>query len=109
MLSKEFIEKMRQRLLKEKKTVDEKIAKYSAPEESMENPDWDDLGNDAVEDLVEENIVESLKKIQEKLERALKKIEDGTYGKCEFCNAEYSEEQLEMVPWADPCHKCAKK
>lgn len=109
MFSPEFIQKMRKRLLEEKKKVEQKIANYSKDEKPMDNPDWDDLGNDAVEDIIEERIVDDHKKILAKINKALEKIENGTYGKCEFCNASFNEEQLEMVSWADPCNKCVEK
>ena len=109
MFSKDFLSEMKEKLLEEKKQVEEKIEKYSKPEEGMENPDWDDLGNDAVEDIMEEKIVDNHRRILEKINRALNKINDGTYGKCEFCDASFNEDQLKQVPWADPCNKCNKE
>jgi RNA polymerase-binding protein DksA len=34
---------------------------------------------------------------------ALKRIEDGTYGKCERCGRDIGEERLEARPWATLC------
>ena len=34
------------------------------------------------------------------IEAALKRIDDGTYGKCESCGNDIPEERLEAMPWA---------
>jgi len=41
------------------------------------------------------------------IERALHKVEDGSYGKCELCGAEIPEERLEILPDANICMACA--
>lgn len=42
------------------------------------------------------------------IERALHKVEDGSYGKCELCGTEIPEERLEILPDANICMACAK-
>ena len=37
------------------------------------------------------------------IDAALKRIEDGTYGKCTACGREISPERLEAFPWASLC------
>src|SRR5208282_3270514 len=41
-----------------------------------------------------------------KIDRALKRLEDGTYGICEECNDEISEDRLSIVPFALYCRDC---
>jgi DnaK suppressor protein len=41
--------------------------------------------------------------------RALKKMELGTYGTCERCGSEIPIERLEALPWAILCVDCARK
>ena len=41
-----------------------------------------------------------------KIDRALKRLEDGTYGICEECNDEISEHRLSIVPFALYCRDC---
>lgn len=103
MYSKEFLDEMRAKLLAEKQEVEEKIENYSADEEPMENPNSDDLGNDAVEDIIEEKIVEAHESILKKIEKALERMEDGTYGKCDETGEMIPEDMLAMVPWAHVC------
>lgn len=42
------------------------------------------------------------------IDRALDKIEDGTYGSCNLCGKEIPEERLEILPEANICMECAK-
>lgn len=37
---------------------------------------------------------------------ALRRIEDGTYGACQACDAEIGEKRLAAVPWAEYCIHC---
>jgi len=103
MYSAEFLARMKEKLMAEKQAVEEKIAKYSQDEEPMENPDLDDLGNDAVEDIVEEKVVEAHKNILDKVNIALDKIENGGYGICAETGEPIPAEMLEQVPWAHTC------
>jgi len=43
------------------------------------------------------------------IEVALQKIEEGTYGKCEMCEAKISIERLKAVPYAKLCVKCKQE
>jgi len=45
----------------------------------------------------------------EKVEAALRKIEDGTYGACASCGKPIGAERLEAIPWAPLCIDCARK
>ncbi len=106
MLSKEFIKKMKQRLETEKKAVEEKIKKYQAPEEPRDNPDVDEIAQDATEDILEEKLLAIHENILEKINKALEKIARGRYGICEKCGTEIGKSDLEKEPWAEYCGKC---
>lgn len=41
------------------------------------------------------------------VDRALAKLDDGTYGACDRCGSAIGEERLEAVPWAVLCVRCA--
>ena len=43
------------------------------------------------------------------IENAIKKINDGTFGKCEECEEEISEKRLLVNPWFITCISCAEK
>lgn len=44
-----------------------------------------------------------------RVERALRSIDDGSYGACKMCRAQISEERLELQPEATVCVTCASK
>lgn len=54
--------------------------------------------------------VDAAKRLDAKLrdvERALAKLEEGTYGRCDGCGAEIAPERLEAICWAVRCIRCA--
>jgi DnaK suppressor protein len=55
--------------------------------------------------LKKEVLEERLKKV----EKALKKIEEGNYGFCEKCNQKIEETRLKIDPAAPFCRSCALK
>lgn len=68
-------------------------------EQATEMQDDDSLGGQA--ELVARQIAST--------ERALERIEDGTYGICAVCGAEISEGRLEARPEASLCIGCASR
>lgn len=46
------------------------------------------------------------RKLLQKIEKALKKIEEGTFGICELCGNEISEERLRVRPVTELCIDC---
>lgn len=46
--------------------------------------------------------------ILNKINDALNRVEDGTYGKCQECGKYINEERLEFIPYAEYCVKCQK-
>jgi RNA polymerase-binding protein DksA len=52
---------------------------------------------------LDEGLEEGSQQTLEQIERALAKIDDGTYGVCERCGREIGEERLRVRPWAQLC------
>ena len=42
------------------------------------------------------------------VERALTKLDDGTYGRCDRCGRPIGDERLDAIPWALLCIDCKK-
>lgn len=61
----------------------------------------------AVERLTQVAEHEQLLKQGEEVERALAKLDDGTYGMCDACGEPIPEGRLEIHPWAVLCVPCA--
>lgn len=45
----------------------------------------------------------------ERIDAALRKLDEGTYGTCESCGNPIAPERLEAIPWAPLCIDCARK
>lgn len=109
MYSKQFLAKIEAKLLKEKETVEAEINRITQPEEAMENPNAEDLAQDAAEDIIEESLVKVHRLILERINDALGRLKDGTFGRCIECATIIKEEDLEKEPWIEYCEKCAHK
>ena len=83
------------------------------------NTSWKELGKREVEfeeTAQKASLSEDMEKLddyeQEELtaiERALSRIEAGTYGVCQACGKDISYRRLEIIPYADLCSRCAQK
>jgi len=61
----------------------------------------------AVERITQVAAHEQLLRQAEEVERALAKLDEGTYGECDSCGAVIPEGRLEIHPWAVLCVPCA--
>jgi DnaK suppressor protein len=43
------------------------------------------------------------------VDRALAKLDEGSYGRCDVCSEPIAEERLEALPWAVRCVKDASR
>lgn len=44
-----------------------------------------------------------------RIEAALQRLDDGTYGTCASCGKPIAAERLEAIPWAPSCIDCARQ
>lgn len=106
-LSASFLQKQKKVLLKEKERIEEKIDKLKK---------YPDYGNDDEDRLQEMEDYENnlsiegqLELLLKKIKKALKAIEDGTYGQCQKCRQAIEKGRLEIMPYADLCVSCTEK
>jgi RNA polymerase-binding protein DksA len=52
---------------------------------------------------------ENSEQVLAEIDRALERIDDGTYGKCTSCGKEIPAERLEAYPWASLCIDDARR
>lgn len=71
--------------------------------------DLADVGTDAFEQELTLNLLGNEKNVLEQIEAALKRIEDGSYGRCEECGVRISKDRLEAIPYTALCVKCASR
>jgi DnaK suppressor protein len=73
--------------------------------------DGDDEVDAGAKTALREHQLSLMATIQERLvqvERALERIESGTYGRCETCGQDISPERLEAFPAATTCVSCKR-
>ena len=97
-LEQEFVQSMKKRLLEEKQRLGAELK--GLPEHTEIGIRDDDNALEASEDEVNRGIKARVEPDLEKIDAALKKIEDGTYG-IGVDGKEIPKERLEALPWAD--------
>lgn len=55
------------------------------------------------------SLSENVKDLLQRVNEALARIEEGTYGICEMCGEKIPEERLEALPYANLCILCKQK
>lgn len=101
------IEKIKQELLERKRELEEKLTRMSRER----------VGDDQVQDPGDQALTSTLESLKlsfqdteigevNRIVKALKKIEDGTYGICIDCEELISEKRLKSYPNATRCLMC---
>jgi RNA polymerase-binding protein DksA len=65
-----------------------------------------DHASEMLDREVDESLEENAELLVRDIDQALRKIDDGTYGKCERCGQDIPEERLDAVPYASLCVSC---
>ena len=68
--------------------------------------DTSDMASDAAEGDLALRIAESETAEAGEIERAIEKIDTGTYGTCEICNKPIGADRLQFLPYVTMCIKC---
>jgi DnaK suppressor protein len=88
-------------------TIQERLAKLSqAPERGADLAFGKRIGDgttEAVSRLTDVGVGESLEVSEGKILRALAKLEDGTYGRCDVCGEPINPRRLEALPESTIC------
>ncbi|SRR6266516_4578180 len=75
----------------------------------VDDPGFSDRSHSTEERSRLISVVKALRETLRDTERALAKMEAGTYGTCENCGRPISRERLEAIPWATLCIDCKQK
>ncbi len=98
MLSKEFIQEMKERLIDQKEKLETELAGLSSHEEL--GGDMDSNAQEVETDDVSREVMAKIKADLAKISKALNKIETGSYGIDDEGN-EINQDRLNALPWAD--------
>jgi DnaK suppressor protein len=110
-MDKRTLKLIENRLLEKKNEILETIEKEELEEISdheSENVIGDivDTANTAYESQLIEKLTENEQKKLHEINEALKRIEEGVYGKCVVCGREIEEKRLVAIPEAKKCIVC---
>ena len=62
----------------------------------------------AIDRFAEVGVAQEIEPIKARLERALEKLDEGSYGKCDRCGAEIAPGRLNAAPESSLCIDCAR-
>ncbi len=71
--------------------------------------DMADIGTDAFEQELTLDLLGNEKEVLGQIDAALKRIEDGSYGRCEECGHSIAKARLDAIPYAALCVRCASR
>lgn len=111
------IEKFREIILNERanleaqsKRIQRRISSADQTDEIGDLADYDNHPADAATETFEREkdlaIDENVDDMIERIDRALGKMKEGTYGICDRCGREISRERLKVLPYATFCIEC---
>lgn len=111
------LKEARQRLEAKRKELQENIAGLTeahptpvgAVEASDGPQDFEEVAVDFLETQQEQSLLVNEQALLAEVERALKRIDQGTYGKCTNCGQPIPEKRLEALPWASRDVKCEEQ
>ena len=111
------VEKFRERLLEEKENLEhelQRIEDRTAGRDRLNSDtageDFDEPGGDAAQETLERSqsmaIGENLREMLENVNKAIKRVDEGTYGICAVCAKDIPKARLEIMPSATMCTEC---
>ena len=111
------LEQIKQRLEAKRAELQENIASLTEAHprpvdalEASEGPqDFEETAVDFLETQQEQSLLVNQQALLSEVERALERIEQGTYGKCVNCGQPIPEKRLEAIPWAARDVKCEEQ
>ncbi len=124
-MDKKFILILKENLKETKKSLEQELQKF-AKKDNVLKDDWDtrypklgtsdSTGSQRLEESANEveeymtllPIEHSLELRLQKVNNALKDIEEGSYGKCKKCGKEISNDRLMVNPEAEFCSDCQR-
>jgi DnaK suppressor protein len=118
-MKKKIFEEMKELLLKEKNRLERELAQFAHRNpkavETDFNSDFPNMGEGEDENAAEVAQFTDNLSLEDELERALrdvegslKRIEEETYGRCNYCKQEIDEKRLRARPTSSSCIRCKK-
>jgi DnaK suppressor protein len=99
----------RNRLITEIAEADRELADLLADSADSSGDDTADSGGKTFDREHELSLANNTRELLEQVERALARIEDGTYGSCESCGNPIGKARLQAFPRATLCVPCKQR
>ncbi len=99
----------RERILESIKEHEAQIRQYDEIEGRVHSNHMADQGTDEFRHEQAIRLLQSENRYLYRIEDALQRVEDGTYGKCELCGKAISTQRLTAIPYTRLCIECAEK
>jgi RNA polymerase-binding transcription factor DksA len=71
--------------------------------------DMEELGSDSFDQELTLGLLGNEKDALARVEAAIERIDDGSYGRCEECGEQIPKTRLEAIPYAARCVRCASQ
>lgn len=117
-LDEQQIRQFRERLLEERQRYSTTVGRLYG-EAVQDNPEnlgdapgrthLADLGTETYEQSQNLGLAEQASRMVSEIDRALERIDQGTYGVCETCRRPIAIERLDAIPYAPRCAECQSK
>jgi RNA polymerase-binding protein DksA len=117
-LTKKEIEELRDRLLHERSELDEQLStiedgSFAATQSDLSgdvglDDESADAGTATFEREKDLSIEQNVRDLLQKIDRALQRIEAGTYGFCDRCGKPIEKARIKALPYVDLCIKDAQ-
>jgi len=118
-MKEEILEKIKKDLLIRKEQIEKELAGFTKKDDFVKDnyrsefPDYGDKEDENAEEIAQYtdnlSIEFSLEKTLRDINKALQRIEEGTYGKCAYCGQEIAEERIMARPTSNACVECKEK
>ncbi len=111
-MNKKELKKFKDILLERRNAItqtNESLSEQSVVFDPNDLPDEVDLASSETDQAINMKLRDRERILLRKIEKALKKIEDGEYGVCESCEEEIGIKRLEARPVTDLCIRCKEE
>jgi len=103
---------IRRQLLDKRKELLSRVEGYEIDRRHGDEPVSADFAEQAVErggDEVLDTLTDAARRELRLIQRALERMDEGTYDECAVCGDKIPLKRLEALPYSDRCVKCAEK
>lgn len=101
------LEQQRQQLLQQQSELEERVAAIRRDLSGEHSRDSEEQAQERENDDVLNGLLEEAQGQLNRIAAALRKIDEGSYGRCEECGEPIDPRRLESVPDASLCIDCA--